>query len=453
MNKINLNLLVFYFFFLILATFFIEVIYKLPSPNADGSQFLKLALNICRYDTFTTSGSELGNKFVHHGWIPYYLKSLLSIDCNFHYFFIFNFLVKLITTFFSYLFLKKKINNFYIIIILSLIFTIQLKLQFRPETFALMLSSIIIFFHDNKNYKLVALFFGILFYTHLIFFCFLGLFFVIYFYKIYFNLRIFLHSSLIFILTLFLLDLIYPYNITDYLKGIFFGNSATWKIGGGGFSLPLFIDYYIITIVHGGGVLPLWGILFFFIILILLKQNKLMCLTLPFIYYFSLRNIPGNYYMIGITPILIFLIFFIKDKDYFYKSKVIKSFFLLILVVSILGNAHYFGRNILTIKYFKNDLRDTTNFINNNLEEIDQFPSFGFYLNKKIKLEDYDLKGCQNCNASRLKEKKYNLMSTNGSLNPCPDSNLNLKDFSIRILGKKIFNSNSGYGVYICKIK
>ena len=108
MNKINLNLLVFYFFFLILATFFIEVIYKLPSPNADGTQFLKIALNICRYDTFTLYGSELGNKFDYHGWIPYYLKSLLSYDCNFHYFFIFNFFIKLITIFFSYLFLKKK---------------------------------------------------------------------------------------------------------------------------------------------------------------------------------------------------------------------------------------------------------------------------------------------------------------------------------------------------------
>ena len=108
MNRINLKLLISYFFFLILTTFFIEVIYKLPSPNADGSNFLKLALNICRYDTFTSYGSELGSKYDNHGWIPYYLKSLLGYDCNFHYFFIFNFFVKIITVFFFLSFSKKE---------------------------------------------------------------------------------------------------------------------------------------------------------------------------------------------------------------------------------------------------------------------------------------------------------------------------------------------------------
>ena len=118
-----------------------------------------------------------------------------------------------------------------------------------------------------------------------------------------------------------------------------------------------------------------------------------------------------------------------------------------------MGFTHYFTRNIFTIKYFKNDLNDTINFIDSNLEVINQFPAFGFYLNKRIKLEDYEIKNCKNCNASKFKDKKYNLTEANGNSNPCPDSNLNLKDFSIRILGKKIFNSNSGYGVFVCEIK
>jgi magnesium-transporting ATPase (P-type) len=168
MNKFNSKILISYFYFLIIIVFFIEVIYYLPSPTGDGSNFLKVALNICRYDTFTLHGSELGSKYTYHGWVPYYLKSKLSYECNFRFFFLFNFLVKIITLSFSYLFLKKKINNIYIFIILLFIFVIQIKLQFRPETFALMLSSIIIFLHDKKYYKSMSLFFGLLFYSHII---------------------------------------------------------------------------------------------------------------------------------------------------------------------------------------------------------------------------------------------------------------------------------------------
>jgi len=451
MNKFNSKILVSYFYFLIIITFFIEVIYYLPSPTGDGSTFLKVALNICRYDTFTLHGSELGSKYTAHGWVQYYLKSKLSYECNFRFFFLFNFLVKIITLYFSYLFLKKKINKIFIFIILFFIFIIQLKLQFRPETFALMLSSIIIFLHDKKYFKSMSIFFGILFYTHIIYFCFLGLFFLIFFYKIYFNLKILTQCTFVFISTLFVLDLIYPYNIIDYLQGTLIENSGTWS-SGEMFNFHFFKEYYLITKVHGGGFLPLWGVSFFLIIFILLQKNKLFYLSLPFLYYFSLRNLPGNYYMVGFTPILIFFNIFFRNNNYFDKSRLNKIFLYLILIISLIGSAQYIGRNLLTIKSFKNDLENTSSFIDKNLEEINEFPSFGFHLNEKIFLEEYGIKNCQNCNSSRVKKKKYNLNDVNGKPNPCPNSNINPKNYSLKLFGLKIFSSNSGYGVYICKI-
>jgi len=446
MREINVSLLS-SFLLIVISTYIFEVIYNLPSPAGDGAQFLKVTFNICRYDTVTLYGSD---KWTHHGWLPWYLKSKLNLNCQYSFVFLFNFLVKLITLFFSYLFLKDKINKNYVFIILFFIFVIQLKLQFRPENFALMLTSIIFYLNNKNYYKFVPIFFGLLLYSHFIFFCFLTLFFIIYFYRTYLNLKIFIESVFIFVFTLFILDLIYPYSLINYLEGNIIQNSNTWTKGAS-FDIWLFIEYYVITKIHGGGFLPLWGIIFFLVIFVLLKKNKLFFFSIPFLYYFSLRNIPGNYYMIGLTPVLLYLSIYFDKKNNFEKSKIINILFSLILLITIVGYSHYFARNILTIKYFKNDYENTLSFINNNLDEIDKVPSFGFLLNDKIKLESYKIRSCQNCNNSNTK-KKYNLTEVNGTKNPCPDDISNNKDFSIKLFGKKIFNSNSGYGIYICKI-
>ena len=77
---------------------------------------------------------------------------------------------------------------------------------------------------------------------------------------------------------------------------------------------------------------------------------------------------------------------------------------------------------------------------------------FGFLINKDIRLQSYKVNNCQNCNLSKT-EKKYDLYSVNGIVNPCPKSNTYQKDYSLKFMNKRIFNSNSGYGIYICKIE
>lgn len=451
MNKFKTNLPIFYLSFIILTTFFIEVIYYLPSPAGDSEHFLKLSFNICRYKTFMAFGSPLGDEWTYHGWIPSYLKSLLNMNCNYEFIFLFNFIVKLITIFFSYKLLKNKIKDEYLFILLIFIFIIQLKLQFRPENFALMLITIIYFLFENNKIKLVPVFFGFLFYTHVVFFSFLSLFFIISYYKFYFKLRIFLETILVFLLTILILDLIYPYSILNYITGNIQKNSATW-LAGSLFNLKLFTEYYIITKVHGGGYLPLWGVLFFLITFMLLCKKKLFFMIIPFLYFFSLRNIPGNYYMVGLTPILIYIYLLEKNKNQIIKINFKKILFLLIILISILGHSHYLARNILTILNFKNDFIKTSNFIKKNNDLINKFPTFGFLINKNIRLQSYKINNCQNCNLSKT-EKKYDLYSVNGIVNPCPKSNANQKDYSLKFMNKRVFNSNSGYGIYICNIE
>ena len=71
------------------------------------------------------------------------------------------------------------------------------------------------------------------------------------------------------------------------------------------------------------------------------------------------------------------------------------------------------------------------------------------HLNKAIVYESYSLKNCSTCNIIN-EGKLYDLKEVNGSIYNCKNNKLE-KDYSIKMFGIKIFNSNSGYGVYICE--
>ena len=66
-------------------------------------------------------------------------------------------------------------------------------------------------------------------------------------------------------------------------------------------------------------------------------------------------------------------------------------------------------------------------------------------INDKLKLSNSEIKS-YNLNPS------LDVFSVNGVKNPCPENNLNLTDPAIYLFNKKIFNSNGGYGIWICKI-
>ena len=134
-------------------------------------------------------------------------------------------------------------------------------------------------------------------------------------------------------------------------------------------------------------------------------------MIIPFLYFFSLRIIPGNYYMVGLTPILIYIYLLEKNKNQLITINFEKILFSLILLISILGHSHYFARNILTIINFKNDFINTSNFIKKNNDLINNFPIFGFLINKDIRLQSYKVNNCQNCNLSKTEKNMICIVS------------------------------------------
>jgi len=237
-----------------------------------------------------------------------------------------------------------------------------------------------------------------------------------------------------------LLDTIYPYSIPDYINGLISNKGMRSGIGVSlvtdNFELWLkdFYEFFIFPVF-----IPLWGVLFLIIYTNIAINNIWVLITLPFVWYFGPHVPMGSYYLQGLTPLLLILQYEnINKVNFFTKYKKIFFYFLTIFV--FFSFTLIFSRNILTIIQHGNEIKYTRNFLEKNLKKIDLLPSFGSLL-----IQDWKLKNKKNENFL------YDLYSVNGSRNPCPDKILEKKDHAIYILNYKIFNSNSGYGIYICK--
>ena len=175
LNNIKYKNLTFYLAFslivFLLIIFILEVVYYLPSPTADSLWFLKASFNICRDDAFVVTNYDL---FTHnsekinytHGWFGPYVQGKLNFDCSLRGLFLFSFFIKLFTSLFVFLYFKlNKANRIYSFIIILTTFLIQLKLQFRLETFAILLYSILFYYFEKKNYLISGFIISLMFFS------------------------------------------------------------------------------------------------------------------------------------------------------------------------------------------------------------------------------------------------------------------------------------------------
>ena len=440
-SKIN----IFYITFFVLA-FLIEVIYFYPSPGVDSTWFLGLTLNICREELFIGlkaidyTRDAIHEEWVKHGWLTQYLMAKLNFICSISGLYFLNFVIKIATSLTIYKILKDKENNkFFLAIIILTVFLIQMKLEFRPETFSILLYCLIFVFFKSKNFLIVGSLFALLFFTHFIIFCFVGLFGILFFYKNILNFKKIFNLFLGFLIIIFLLDIIYPYSIYDYVEGLFSNRGART---GSGVSLIYenfynwfddFLEFFVFP-----SFIPFWGLIFLLLLLSLILKNYLIMLTIPFIWFFGPHVPMGSYYMQGLTPLLLILQYEnLKKINLFLDYK--KISISLLTIFFLISSSLMFSRNLLTIFQHGSEFNISKKFLKNNLDKIDLLPSFGFLM-----IDDWKLKDNNN-------KFLYDTYSTNGSRNPCPGKNLKLKDHSLYIFNYKIFNSNSGYGIYICK--
>ena len=451
-------------FFLALV-FVIEVLYFYPAPNGDDVFGLMFSINLCTSGSWvlpydTPPGAADIDNIIHtrfmmdriwdnHGWVPSYVMSKFNIFCNIRGIFLFNFIIKILTALTAFKILNfNGLNNNRIFIYLSIffIFLVQLKIQFRFETYAILIYLLIILCIKKEKYIFTGSLFALLFYSHIMFFSFIGLFTLIfYFKKIYKN---FLYLLLGFIAILSLLTFIYEYSLLTYIEGMWWGRRS-WTDGNVSPSwLSDFLEFYIYT-----KFLPIWSILFFIFFFFIISGNRMILLTLPFIYYFGPRLPVSNYYLIGLIPLMIILFNeTINKKEIPLYKRTQKYLFYLMSLIMVLGYLQYFSRNLLTIYNYGNEINYSKDYINKNLHKSFRIPNFSFLFNNDYKYSNEEiLKRTKNKKYLLNKDVIYNIYEAGNRNHPCPNRDILNKEHSLKIFGKKIYNSNAGYGIYVCK--
>lgn len=444
-NKLPILVLVFIF----VIIFILEVVFFLPSPRGDGLWFLKLSFNICRDNVFAatqpsvfTNNAEALN-WTSHGWFNQYILAKFNYACSIRGIFLFNFILKIISSFLIYLILKdKRINLIYIYLIILLTLVVQLKLQYRPENFTICLYLLLIYFFFKSKYLATGFFFGAIFFTQPTIFFFITLFGLIFYFKKLF--KNYFQISIGIVISFFLITYIYPYSLLDYIIGVW-GHRVSLEgpqtLLEGGLTSHYFQNFktYYITPHY----LPFFGFLFLFLYLLLCINKKIFILTLPAILFFG-PNFPfANYVLIGLTPSLIILLISFDQNR--FNLKYLHYLFTLVLIVSTLGLSQYLLRNILSAKIYSAELEKTKTFLLKNRDKIKIYPGFSFIIDSNFRFVSL---GNKEINTDDLNLEIY---SISGRINPClKNTNYENKSQGMSLFSKKVFNSNTGYGIWIC---
>lgn len=452
LNKLQFNFLCFFILILVLlAVFIFEVFYFLPSPTGDDLWFLKLSFNICRDSQFIATNHSIFEFYSEalpwttHGWLGQYFMAKLNFNCSIRGVFLISFFIKILTSFLVYILLKDtKLKKFYIYLIILITILVQLKLQFRPETFFILIYLMLIYSFKKDFFLISGILVALITVTQpsaSIFVLLFGT--IIYFKKIIKNYRnIFIGILIGSIISFY----IYPFSIIEFIYGLWghraaiLGSNTLLESGLNEHFINDVKYYYIYT-----NFLPFFSILFLFSYVYLIFKQKLIILTTPFIFFFGFNVPAANYYIISLIPFLLIFCIYFKDPDK-QDYRFFSYLFSITLIIWTIGFSQYFLRNSFTTLKYSNEIFKTKKFLLTNINRINKFPGFSFLLDEKLKFVSF---GNNVKQVEKIRD--INVYAINGLKIPCEKSNSFKNNFQpIKIFSKKLFNSNSGYGIWIC---
>ena len=177
----------------------------------------------------------------------------------------------------------------------------------------------------------------------------------------------------------------------------------------------------------------------------LIFKQKLIILTTPFIFFFGFNVPAANYYIILLFSFLLIFCIYFKDPDK-QDYRFFSYLFSITLILWTIGFSQYFLRNSFTTLKYSNEIFKTKKFLLTNINRINKFPGFSFLLDEKLKFVSF---GNNVKQVEKIRD--INVYAINGLKIPCEKSNSFKNNFQpIKIFSKKLFNSNSGYGIWIC---
>ncbi len=232
--------------------------------------------------------------------------------------------------------------------------------------------------------------------------------------------------------------LLYPFPIRDLIAGLAANANVTVTRTDGSLINGLFL-YYIRS-----DFLPLFGITVILLVVALLRTAPIVLLMVPFIWFFGMKAPPTNYNLMPLAIGLMLLGYPLMSRS--WRSITVAAF----LVPAALGLAQLSLRDAISAKAYPNSFDRTQALVNKLLSEdkpLIRTPPFTIFMNPglvKIANNTFPDVSSEHLRGALI------AVADNGSRRQCPQGSRAIEPDPQKIF---LFNSSSSWTVGICQVK
>jgi hypothetical protein len=234
-----------------------------------------------------------------------------------------------------------------------------------------------------------------------------------------------------------ILVLLYPFPIKDLFAGLAANADVTVTRTDGNWMTGLFL-YYVRS-----DFLPLFGVTIILLFFALLRAAPLILLLVPFIWFFGLKAPPTNYNLMPLAIGMMLLGYPLMSRT--WRTIAIAAF----LIPAILGLSQLTLRDALSARAYPDSYNQTNALVNKLLSDnksLIRTPPFTIFMNPAlVKIADNRF---PDLSKDHLRGARI-VVADNGSRRQCPPGSTAINQDISKIF---LFNSSSSWAVGLCEV-
>jgi hypothetical protein len=413
----------------------IEAVWLLPSPVADSTFFLTASVNYCRSGFLGTTAYPIDptghSRMVWHGFVSPMLSGVLNPGCRPAVYYLILWIVKASTA--GAIFLLSRRRNYSLLTIAGLAtFTLaaQSFIAFRPECLAILLIVLAELAFEARQPVLLGAIMGSLLCTQPTV---AGLHGLVLLAARPALLRNWMQIGVGYVAAVAALLAIYPFPLRDLIEGILLQARHLVSRSDGGV-----VSYYLLS-----PQLPGWSLLLIAAVVVVARRAPLLLLTLPVFWFFGPR-VPPTFYNLIPGCVLLLLIACGLASEFIANALAAAC-----LIVGGIGLTFMSTRDALTIARYGDTFESTRSEVRQwqaHGANIDIAPAFLSLTNPELHITDPNA-----AKHAPMGRGSIDLYAVNGRpVSPCATSQPGQR-VSLTIGDRTLFNSNSGWMVYVCR--
>ena len=417
--------------------FVVDCLWLLPAPTGDSGLFVTASVNYCRSGFLGTTAFAIDptgqSRMVWHGFVSPMLFGALNVGCSSAGFFVAAWVLKLLTAVSIVLLGRKRgFPSWTTWGLTAFALAAQYQIGFRPEGLAILLIVLIELSFAYRQDVIAGALMGTLLCTQPTLAALHGLVMLLLRFELLPRWRL---ISAGYVTTVLILVALYPFPILDLLQGIMLQGKMLVARSDGSL-----VPYYLTS-----PWLPGWGLLFVAGCVLATVKKPLIALAFPFFWFFGPRLPPTTYNLI---PICLFLVICLSA---WWSARFMNALGIASLMIALLGIGMLSLRDVLTIQTYGDTFNETHQMVDGLVRAgigMGSSPPLVALTNPALRATD------PTDNRRHLQTPQFksaDLYAVSGRpTNPCTNSAPTTSS-GLRLGSFNMFNSNSGWSVYVCR--